>query len=183
MTIKKGQSIIGNWFWICSQRICHSSFDVKPMVQSEQCAPYCAIGNYCTCPLANYCTWWRCNFKGLSEDGGRADFSKNFCASLYNEDLSIEPNFGQCTRHHMIKLKTIFSISLTLLPKGVQTKYLKRFLLKIFFHMSPVSTTLVVHLEQRISPSEFYKNFEMFLTGYSGAWGKLIHEKNSKSKI
>ncbi len=29
------------------------------------------------CLLANYCTIWRCNFKGLSEDWGRLDFSKN----------------------------------------------------------------------------------------------------------
>jgi hypothetical protein len=30
---------------------------------------------------------------------------------------------------------------------------------------------------------EFSKKFETFLMLYSGAWGKLIHEKNQKSKI
>ncbi len=30
---------------------------------------------------------------------------------------------------------------------------------------------------------EFSKNFETALMVYSGAWGKLIHEKNQKSKI
>ncbi len=51
-----------------------------------------------------------------------------------------------------------------------------------FFHLPLVSTTLVVHLELRISP----RIFEKILNGpngYSGAWGKLIHEKNQKSKI
>ncbi len=30
---------------------------------------------------------------------------------------------------------------------------------------------------------EFSKKIETVLTGYSGAWGKLIHEKNQKQKI
>jgi hypothetical protein len=30
---------------------------------------------------------------------------------------------------------------------------------------------------------EFSKKFETTLMVYSGAWGKLIHEKNQKSKI
>jgi hypothetical protein len=34
-------------------------------------------------------------FKGLSQDGGWADFSKNVRASLFNKGLSNEPNFGQ----------------------------------------------------------------------------------------
>jgi hypothetical protein len=38
------------------------------------------------------------------------------------------------------------------------------------------SLTPVVHLELRISP-RISKKFEMVLMGYSGAWGKLIHEK------
>ncbi len=46
---------------------------------------------------------------------------------------------------------------LTLLPKGVQTKWLKTFWLKIFVHLPPVSTTLVVHLELQISPRIFEK--------------------------
>ncbi len=36
--------------------------------------------------------------------------------------------------------------------------------------------TPVVHLDLRISPRIFEK-FETVLMGYSGAWGKLIHEK------
>jgi hypothetical protein len=48
-----------------------------------------------------------------------------------------------------------------------------------FFHLPPVSTTPVVRLELRIYP----RKFETALTVYSGAWEKLIHEKNQKSKI
>jgi hypothetical protein len=49
-----------------------------------------------------------------------------------------------------------------------------------FFHLPPVSTTQVAHLELRISP-RIFKKFETALK--SGAWGKLIHEKIQKSKI
>ena len=61
-------------------------------------------------------------------------------------------------------------------------KIIKIFLIKDFFHLLPVSTTPVVHLELWISLRIFEKigNALMF---YSGAWGKLIHEKNQKSKI
>ncbi len=51
-----------------------------------------------------------------------------------------------------------------------------------FFHLPPVSTTPVVHLELRISP-RISEKFETALMVYSGAWGKLIHEKNQKQKI
>jgi hypothetical protein len=37
---------------------------------------------------------WRCNFKGLSQNGERVDFSKNLRASLFNKGLSNVPNFG-----------------------------------------------------------------------------------------
>jgi hypothetical protein len=47
---------------------------------------------------------------------------------------------------------------LTLLTKGVQTKYLKLFLMKSFFHLPPASMTpVVVQLELRISPRIFGK--------------------------
>ncbi len=44
------------------------------------------------CLIANYCTRWPPNFKGLSQDGVRADFLKNLRASLFNDDLSNEPD-------------------------------------------------------------------------------------------
>jgi hypothetical protein len=51
-----------------------------------------------------------------------------------------------------------------------------------FFNLPPVSTTPMVHLEPQYL-RKFSKKFEMAVTVYSGAWGKLIHEKNQKSKI
>jgi hypothetical protein len=42
--------------------------------------------------------------------------------------------------------------------------------------------TPVVHLDLRIS-SRIFKKFEMILMLLSGAWGKVIHEKNLKQKI
>ena len=48
--------------------------------------------------------------------------------------------------------------------------------------MTPVSTTLVVNLELGIFPRIFEK-IKTVLMGYSGAGGKLIHEKKQKQKI
>ncbi len=50
-----------------------------------------------------------------------------------------------------------------------------------FLHLPPVSLTPVANLELRIR--EFSKKFDTTLMVYSGAWGKLIREKNQKSKI
>ncbi len=71
---------------------------------------------------------------------------------------------------------------LTLLSKGVPTKLLKFFWLKIF---------VICHRCQRHRWStlsykylcDFWKKFEMILMGYSGAGGKLIHKKTQKQKI
>ncbi len=60
-------------------------------------------------------------------------------------------------------------------------KIIKTFLIEEFFYLPRVSTTLVVYIEQWISPKSFEK-FEMALMVYSGPWGKLIHEKYLKSK-
>jgi hypothetical protein len=35
------------------------------------------------------------NFYGLSQDGGRTDFSENLYASLFNDEQSNEPTFSQ----------------------------------------------------------------------------------------
>jgi hypothetical protein len=68
--IKK--SLFRYWQLIPNFFITHlqSLYDVKPKAQSERFAPFYYA-------IANYCTRWLCNFKGLSKDGGQADFSKN----------------------------------------------------------------------------------------------------------
>ncbi len=45
--------------------------------------------------IANSCMRWRGIFKGLSQDGGLADFSKNLCASSFNKDLLNDITFSQ----------------------------------------------------------------------------------------
>jgi hypothetical protein len=54
---------------------------------------------------ANSCTRWHGIFKGFSQAGGRASFSKNLRASLFNECLSNESNFGWS-----ISLDSIFNV-------------------------------------------------------------------------
>jgi hypothetical protein len=44
--------------------------------------------------MANFCIRWLVIFKGLSHDGGQADFSKK-PLRLFNKNLSNEPNFGR----------------------------------------------------------------------------------------
>ncbi len=63
-------------------------------------------------------------------------------------------------------------------PKEIR----KVFLIKDFFHLPPVSTTPVVHLELRISPRIFEK-IRNGMIGITRTLGKLIHEKNQKQKI
>ncbi len=66
----------------------HSEF-VKPKAQSERCA-HLPI----ECIIGNYCTRWRHCFKGLSLDGGHADFLKSLRDASFNKDLSNDPTFG-----------------------------------------------------------------------------------------
>jgi hypothetical protein len=63
-------------------------------------------------------------------------------------------------------------------------KIIKIFLLEDFFHLPPVSMTPVVHLKPRISPGIFEKirNGRNGILSYSGAGGKLIHEKTRSRK-
>jgi hypothetical protein len=58
---------------------------------------------------------------------------------------------------------------------------MKTFMIEDFFHLPLVSTTPVVHLELQIS-QRILEKFETALMVYSGAWGKLIHEKKPEVK-
>jgi hypothetical protein len=54
------------------------------------------LHSYLNCStIINLKTRKRTDTKGLSEDGGGRIFLKTFRASLFNEDLSNEPNFGR----------------------------------------------------------------------------------------
>ncbi len=61
-------------------------------------------------------------------------------------------------------------------------KIIKIFLIEDFFHLPPVSLTPVANLELWLCPQIFEK-FETVFMKYSGAGGKLIHEKSQKQKI
>ncbi len=71
---------------------------------------------------------------------------------------------------------------LTLLPKGALTKWLKFFCLKIFSICHRCRWHRWCTLSREYL-REFSKKFELAVKVYSDAWGKLIHEKNQKSKI
>jgi hypothetical protein len=55
-------------------------------------------------------------------------------------------------------------------------------LLALVANLPPVSLIPVVRLDLRIS-LHIFKKFEMTLKLFSGAWGKMIHEKHLKEKI
>ncbi len=86
-------SAIGNRYWFFLSRLCQSLYDVN-----QRCS---RNGVRLTVQLsirfliANYCTRLSPNFKGLSRDGGRADFFYKPPRLSLNDDLSNEPNFGQ----------------------------------------------------------------------------------------
>ncbi len=70
----------------------------------------------------------------------------------------------------------------TLLPKGVKTKLLKFFILKIFsiYHRCQRHWWCTLSREYL---RKFLKKFEMAVKVYSGAWGNWFIKKNQKSKI
>ncbi len=81
-TEKKVPCAIGNRFQICRQQL--YVVDKKPL--TDLCAPLAM-----SFQIANSRTRWHCNFKGLSQHRGRAEFSKNVRAPLFNDDLLNEP--------------------------------------------------------------------------------------------
>jgi hypothetical protein len=84
--------------------------------------------------------------------------------------------------HLKLNLKAKIYIYVNATTQRCSNKIIKNFQFEDFCHLPPVSATPVVHHELRISP-RIFKKFETALLVYSGAWGKLIHEKNQKSKI
>ncbi len=85
-------------------------------------------------------------------------------------------------RYLKVNLKAKIYIYVTLLLKGAQTKLLKFFSLKIFFICHRCRWHRWCTLSREYL-REFSKKFEMAVMVYSDAWGKLIYEKNQKSKI
>jgi hypothetical protein len=84
-------------------------------------------------------------------------------------------------RYLKVNLKAKIYFYVSLLSKGVPTKLLKFFWLKIFFicHRCQRHRWSILSCEYL---REFSKKFETVLIGHSGVGGKLIHKKNSSKK-
>jgi hypothetical protein len=65
-----------------------------------------------------YCTRRRRIFTGLSQDGGRAYFSKNLRASLFKKYLSNEPNYSWIQYQEIKKLRSRNAISIKSMQKN-----------------------------------------------------------------
>ncbi len=127
------------------------------------------------------CCWHRWQLMGTIS--GCRHLKVNLKAKIYIYVNSTTPTISGC-KHIKVNLKAKIYIFVTLLPKGAQTTLLKFVCMSIFsICHPPVSTTPMVHLEPRISPRIFEKIRNGRNGIYSGASGKLIHEKNQKSKI
>jgi hypothetical protein len=85
-------------------------------------------------------------------------------------------------RYLKVNLKAKMYIYVNSTIQRCPNKIIKIFLIKDFFHLPPVSTTLVVNLELRIS----LRIFEKIRNGPDGilwGWGETDDEKNQKQKI
>ncbi len=67
-----------------------NSYTVNKRPLKELCAPLAT-----RILIADSCTRWRGSFKELSQDEGRADFSKNLRYSLFHKYLSNELSFSR----------------------------------------------------------------------------------------
>ncbi len=85
-------------------------------------------------------------------------------------------------RYLKVNLKAKMYIYVISTIQRCPNKIIKIFLIEDFFHLPPVSLTLVATLSCEYL-REFSKKFETVLMGYSGAGGRLIDEKNQKQKI
>ncbi len=86
-------------------------------------------------------------------------------------------------RHLKVNLKAkIYIYMLTLLPKGVQSKLLQFFFLKIFSICHRWKRHRWWCTLSREYLCELSKKFEMAVMLYSCAWGELIHEKTRSRK-
>ncbi len=82
-------------------------------------------------------------------------------------------------RHHEVNLRAKIYIYVNSTTQTCPKQMIKIFLFENFFHL-PRHQWCTLSCEYLC---EFSKKFEMALMVFSGAWGKLIHEKNQKSKI
>jgi hypothetical protein len=85
-------------------------------------------------------------------------------------------------RYLKVNLKAKIYLYVNSTTQKCPIKIIKIFQLEDFLHLPPVSRHRWCTLSREYL-REFSKKFEMAVMVYSGAWGKLKHEKNQKSKI
>jgi hypothetical protein len=83
-TKKKFNAPLESRFQIYSSRLCQSLYDVKQKSQMELCTP-----SPITVRGGD-----RCNFKGLSQEGGQAKLAENLRASPFDKELSNKISFS-----------------------------------------------------------------------------------------
>jgi hypothetical protein len=134
-----------------------------------------------TTPAANFATSSPCVVDtGIKFATGVNDAVAN-CHQYQRHWRQIMGTISGC-RHLKVNLKVKIYIYFSSIIQRWPNKIIKIFLIEDFFHLPPVSLTLVANLELRISP-RISEKFETVLMEYSGTGGKLIHEKNQKQKI
>ncbi len=130
-----------------------------------------------TTPAANFAT----------SSAGVVDTSGKFATGVNDTGGKLPPvsktpeTISSC-RHLKVNSKANIYIYVNSSTQRCPNKIIKFFLLKIFFicHRCQRHRWCTLNCEYL---REFSKKFETALMVYSGAWGKLIHEKNQKSKI
>jgi hypothetical protein len=88
---------------------------------------------------------------GINDTGGKLATGVNDTDGKQLKQLS------NCLQLKM-NLKKKIDIYVHSTTQSCPNKIIKIFLIEDFFHLPPVSTTLVVHLELQISPRSFEKN-------------------------
>ncbi len=132
------------------------------------------------CHQFRLCCWCRCQQHRRQFATGINDTRGKF-ATVVNDRWQIMGAISGCW-DLKVNLKAKIYIYVNSTTQRCSNKIIKIF--EDFSHLPPVPKTPMVHLELRCEYlREFSKKFETALMIYSGAWGKLIHEKNQKSKI
>ncbi len=133
--------------------------------------------------IRHRCQWHRWQIAaGINDTGGK------FATGINDTGGKFCHQFPLCSWHRWQIIRTISGcrhLKVNYVNSTTQrcpNKILKNSLLEDFFHLPPVSLTPVVHLEPRISPRIFEKN-RNGRNAILRCLGKLIHEKNQKSKI
>ncbi len=91
---------------------------------------------------------------------------------------------GTMSDYWQLKVKLEEKIHLhKFITQRCPNKLKKTFLIEDFFHLPPVTATQVGASWAANISANYWKKLKTALMGYSGARGKLIHEKTPKSKI